>query len=134
MTSDYRRELTEIRQKQARESLNDARLLFEQGGSERSVINRLYYSLFYSAVALLQSKDLSSAKHSGVISLFDVHFTKSEQLPKWMSKFFHEIFDLRTETDYEVTQTPTRETVAELFSKPEKFIREIEGFLSNSER
>lgn len=39
-----------------------------------SAINRAYYAVFYSANALLATKEISQGKHSGVISAFRQHF------------------------------------------------------------
>lgn len=49
----------------ARESLEEASLLLKNGHSN-TFVNRLYYACFYAVSSLLLTKDLSSAKHSGV--------------------------------------------------------------------
>lgn len=51
--NEEKKELAHYRLQQASEALAHARLLFEQGGSIRSVINRAYYGMFYSILALL---------------------------------------------------------------------------------
>ena len=70
-----RKELIQYRLQKARETLEDAELLISNNRLT-SAINRLYYSLFYAVLALLQTKDLASSKHSGVHSLFNQHFVK----------------------------------------------------------
>ncbi len=45
--------------------------------SNRSVMNRLYYVMFYAALAMLQDKEIGSSKHSGVIAVFDREFVKT---------------------------------------------------------
>ncbi len=40
-------------------------------GFYNGAINRFYYAAFHAARALLATKNLDSAKHSGVISLFN---------------------------------------------------------------
>jgi len=62
---------------QARESLTEADVLLREGMSKRSVMNRLYYAMFYALLALLQDRQLGSSKHSGAISLFDREFIKN---------------------------------------------------------
>jgi uncharacterized protein (UPF0332 family) len=89
-----KQQLISYRLEQARETLNDAHLLLEQGGSTGSIINRSYYAMFYAVLALLTTLGKGPSKHSGAISLFDQYFVKSGEFPKVMSKTIHKAFDL----------------------------------------
>ncbi len=62
------------RLERARESIDEASILLERG-HVNTFVNRLYYACFYAVSALLLTSGLSSAKHSGVRSLF--HLKKS---------------------------------------------------------
>ena len=90
-----KQQLVAYRLVRARETLKDAHLLAEQGGTPGSVINRAYYAMFYAVLALLTSLGLGASKHSGAIALFDLHFVKTGEIPKEMSKAIHKAFDLR---------------------------------------
>jgi uncharacterized protein (UPF0332 family) len=70
------RDLALYRIQQAEESLDEAVLLFESNKSARSVINRAYYAMFYSILALLIFEPYSSSKHSGVLSYFNRRYVK----------------------------------------------------------
>ncbi len=83
----------------ARETLEDAQLIFGRGHLH-SVVNRLYYACFYVAEAMLGTESMYSTKHRGVLSLFDMHWTKTGRMPAEMSAFYHEIFRQRQEGDY----------------------------------
>lgn len=48
--------IVKYRIEQAEEALKDAEILFESGGSLRSVINRSYYAMFYAILALIAAK------------------------------------------------------------------------------
>ena len=50
--------LIDYRIKQARESIQEAKVLWGQGMSNRSVMNRLYYAV----LALLQERQLGTSK------------------------------------------------------------------------
>jgi uncharacterized protein (UPF0332 family) len=80
--------LIAYRFERAKETLQDAHLLFDQEGSPGSIINRYrsYYAMFYGVLALLTTIGKGSSKHSGVISLFDQYFVKGGKFPKSMSK------------------------------------------------
>lgn len=58
-------------------------------------MNRLYYSMFYAVLALLQEKQLGTSKHIGAISMFDKEFIKTGIFDKEMSKTLHRAFELR---------------------------------------
>ena len=57
--------IVKYRFEEAEEALGDANLLFDSGGSLRSVINRSYYAMFYATLALIAAKGAGSSKHSG---------------------------------------------------------------------
>ncbi len=50
---DKKRDLALYRLQEAEESLDEAQFLFDGHKSPRSVINRAYYAMFYSVLALL---------------------------------------------------------------------------------
>lgn len=65
----------------------DAEYLFQGKRSPQSVINRSYYAMFYSVLALLQKIGKVSPKHTGVISLFDTEFVLNNIIKERMSTF-----------------------------------------------
>lgn len=71
MKEDPQLALIQYRLALAREVLADAQKLVQAQGSARSIANRSYYAMFYSVLAILATIGQGSAKHSGVISLFD---------------------------------------------------------------
>ena len=76
--------LIQYRLERARESLNDARLMLAQNGSPASVINRAYYAMFYTTLALLITIDKGSSKHQGVLLfLTKISSNKISCLKNW---------------------------------------------------
>ena len=75
--SEKKKQLAGYRLSQAVESLDEAVFLLQGGKSLRSVMNRIYYSMFYSVLALLIFEPYSFSKHSGVISYFNKRFIKT---------------------------------------------------------
>ena len=80
-------DLIRYRREKSRETLEDAHLLF-QAGRLFSTLNRIYYALFYEVMALLLTKDLSSAKHTGIRALFNEHFIRTGKVSVELGKFF----------------------------------------------
>jgi uncharacterized protein (UPF0332 family) len=57
--SEDKQALIQYRLSQAKDSIREAEVLLGGGMSFRSVMNRLYYALFYAVLALLQEKRLA---------------------------------------------------------------------------
>lgn len=92
--------LVAYRLRRSHEAFEEARLLADHGHSNAAV-NRLYYACFYAVSALLSSRGLSSAKHSGVRSLFGHHFVKTRLVSRERAAFYNDLFEYRQESDYE---------------------------------
>jgi uncharacterized protein (UPF0332 family) len=124
--------LIQLRLENARKTLKDAHTLFEQGGTPASIVNRGYYAMFYATLAMLVTVDRHSAKHSGVIALFDKEFVKENIIPKELSRMLHQAFESRIEGDYQDNTTVDRHLAAEILESADKFVRAIEDQLSKS--
>ena len=81
------------------EVFKDAVLLAENGRWNSSV-NRLYYSAYYLASALLYRNDIKADTHNGVKTQLFLNFVKTDKLSKRFGKLYSHLFDWRQETDY----------------------------------
>jgi len=91
--------LARHRMAQAHETLAEAdQLLASQ--AFRGAVNRLYYAAFYAARALLATRDIDAARHSGLITLFQQHFVKTGLVPAETGKVFARAFEKRQNSDY----------------------------------
>jgi len=122
--------LSKYRIERAKESLEEARLLYEKG-SFKGTVNRAYYTMFYAASSLLALRGLGSSKHSGVISLFNKEFVKTGIVSKESSKKYHEAFDTRLEGDYEDFASVDEKEAAKILKDAEDFLNEIEKVVEN---
>ena len=127
--TENRKALIEYRLTQARDSIREADVLNQSGMSRRSVMNRLYYAMFYAVLALLQEKEMGTSKHSGAIALFDREYVKTGQFPKEISKTLHRAFELRQKGDYMEETEVTVNDVAEIRPVAEQFVECAERFL-----
>lgn len=114
---------------QAEASMKEAQVLLEKGMSLRSVMNRLYYAMFYAVLALLQEKQLGTAKHTGAISLFDREFIKTNIFDKELSKTLHRAFELRQKGDYMEQVEVTQSDIDEMLLKATDFVNKVKGYL-----
>jgi uncharacterized protein (UPF0332 family) len=130
--SEYRKgfdlfmnDLIRYRLDRAHESLAEAEIMAEQKHFN-TCINRLYYACFYSVIALLETKGLSSAKHSGVRSLFNKNFVMTEIIGKDLAAVFNDLFEYRQESDYEDFFVMDEETARSLIEPAKRLIAIIE--------
>jgi len=121
--------IVKYRIEQAKESITDTNILLHSGGSLRSVINRSYYAMFYAALALIAAKGTGSSKHSGVISIFDREYVKTNVFPKELSKLFHKAFLLRQESDYKEFFLLTKEEAIKIKEGAENFLEKIIDYI-----
>jgi len=123
--------ILKYRLQQAEESLKEAKILYDSKSSFRSVINRSYYGMFYSVLALVACIGMGTSKHTGVISIFDREYVKTKIFPKEMSKLFHEAFSLRQECDYSEFNLITREETLEILNGANDFIGKVSEYINS---
>ncbi|MEW6202070.1 MAG: HEPN domain-containing protein [bacterium] len=116
--------------KKAKESLEAAKALFEDGFYGFSA-SRAYYSMFYTAEAVLLTKKLSYSKHSAIIAAFGKEFIKTEILPQKLRDYLVSAFDLRQLGDYGSSGAVDKEKPQILIEQAKEFINTIEEFLRN---
>ena len=122
------RRLAARRTEKASTALRAARKLFEDGLYEDST-SRSYYAMFHGVSALLLAKGLSTSKHQGVISLFDLHFIKPRILPPEMSTWIHDAFKARQEADYSDEALNPRAAAETTAAHAENFLGQLRPVL-----
>ncbi len=90
-----------------------------------SSVSRTYYAMFYSAQAMLLTKNLSFSSHKGVISAFGEQFVKTSIFPKEMGRELNKAFEKRQLGDYEYTFVIAKREAEEILENGEKFIEKI---------
>jgi len=98
---------------------------FRRGNFSQRLI-RIYYALFYEVMALLLTKDLSSAKHTGIRALFNEHFIKTGKVSVELGRFFSRMYDFRQKGDYADFVQFEKERMKEWLVTAEHFINELD--------
>lgn len=128
-TKEKQIQLAKYRLKQAEECIDEANCLFSSKKSSRSIINRLYYAMFYAVLALIIFEPFSSSKHSGVLAYFNKRFIKEEILPKELGRSINQAFDLRQEVDYREYAELSYEQVEPFIEKAKTFVQKVKTYL-----
>lgn len=125
MTEEERREYVRYRLGSAHTTYLAAKVLAENG-FWNSVVNRLYYALFYSVNALLVLNKIQTKSHSGTKRQFSLLFVKTGKFDKKYGQLYSEIFDWRQKGDYQNIFTYEAEIVEPLFEPVAEMINLIE--------
>jgi uncharacterized protein (UPF0332 family) len=115
----------------AREAVDEAELM-ANAGHWNAAVNRLYYACFYAVTALLLRHGLSSAKHTGVRSLFNRHFGRSGLIPRDLTTLFNDLFDSRREGDYIEFVHFAEPQVRPWLADTRRFVDAVAGLLASS--
>jgi uncharacterized protein (UPF0332 family) len=119
------------RLKQAEETLEDAQKMLAAFVSPRSIINRAYYAVFYSVLALFLQYDINpkTSKHSGVIAILDKDLVHAGKLETRFSKMAHKLFEARQVYDYKELVDVSFEDAKKCVAMATEFITEIKAVI-----
>lgn len=118
-------EIARHRLRLAHDTLQEADVLLTES-HWRGALNRLYYAAFYAARALLATRDLDSARHSGVIALFQQHFVKTDLVPSTIGRTLPRSFETRRTSDYADVADLDEEEVRQLRTDVVAFVAACE--------
>lgn len=107
-------------------------LLAEQH-SYGGAANRYYYAAFHAARALLATRNVDSARHAGVIALFQQHFVKSGDFPADIARALPRSFEKRLSSDYSDFVEISAEEVERVRTEVHAFVDACRQLLHASE-
>jgi uncharacterized protein (UPF0332 family) len=107
-------------------------LLAEQR-SYGGAANRYSYAAFHAARALLATRNVDSARHAGVIALFQQHFVKSGDFPADIARALPRSFEKRLSSDYSDFVDISAEEVERVRAEVHAFVDACRQLLRASE-
>lgn len=110
------------------EIFEDAELLAK---NERwnSCVNRIYYSSYYLASALLYKNNIKVKTHNGIKTQLFLNYVKTGKMNKEMGKLYSHLFDWRQETDYADFVEFDRETIEPLLHEVKELNITLTGLI-----
>lgn len=100
LTPEERDSIISYRTERALSTLQESKIVME-AGLWNLAVNRFYYSIFYAALALLQSEGISTTTHKGVWSMIHLHYVKTGKLSKEDGSLMGKLFTMRHTGDYD---------------------------------
>ena len=125
LNSEERNAIVAYRIEKAKSTLLEAEGIVNQG-YWNAAANRLYYAAYYMVSALLIKNGFSAQSHSGVISLFSLHFVKTQKISKELGKIYSQLFELRLTGDYDDLYNLDEERVKPFVELTKKLLDELE--------
>jgi len=128
LEDDDKNNLIQYRIEEAEETIEDVRLLIENGRL-RAAVNRIYYGMFYSLLALGLSRGFETSKHPQLIGWFNKNFIHGKEIEPEYGKMINKAYNRRTKGDYDVYVDFDKDTVIEMFDEMKDFISRIKKYL-----
>lgn len=130
LDANERTELIRYRLEEAKETIADVQLLIDNDRL-RAAINRIYYGMFYSLLALGLAYQFETSKHQQLLGWFNKNFIHEGLIDTKFGKIINKASNRRTQGDYESYVEFDKEVILEMFGEMKEFIIEIERFLSH---
>lgn len=129
--SGSKKDYIKYRISKSKEIFSDAELL-AMNQRWNSCVNRLYYSAYYLASALLYENNIKAETHNGVKTQLFFNFVKTGHLNKELAKLYSHLFDWRQETDYADFIEFDAETVEPLVAEVRALNTRIEELINDT--
>lgn len=126
-----RYDLIQYRLSEAKDTQSDVELLISHD-RYRAAVNRIYYSMFYSLLALGLKYEYESSKHAQLIGWFNKSFVHEGLIDSKYGKIITKAFNRRTKGDYDSYFKFDKDIVLEMFEEMKDFNIEIEHFINQN--
>lgn len=130
MQDETKNTLSMIRLDHAKDCLKSSVELIKSGDYKSSA-NRSYYAVFHAMRAVLALDGIDSKKHSGIISEFRKLYIKTGIFDSTLSVIISELFDVRTNCDYDDFYLISKEETIAQSENANVFLEAIEAYLNN---
>jgi uncharacterized protein (UPF0332 family) len=121
-------DLINLRLAQAHESLGEARVLIGQTMC-RGAMDRVYFTMFYCACALLATKEFGPSRDGNVAAKFQREFVKTGLIPQEFGERFRRATQLHQDADLGSQAPPDCNRMKELLADAESFLTTTKLFL-----
>ena len=130
LSDEERGSIVAYRLQKAKETFAEIPVLIENK-LWRNAANRLYYTCFYAASALLTKDGNQAHTHQGVKNVLSLKYIKEGKLDKSLIKTYGTLFNMRQRGDYEDWAIIEEEDIKPLIEPAGEFIVTIETLISN---
>ena len=121
-------DLIKYRLEQARETIEVVDLLLKNDKFSTAV-NRIYYGMFCSILALAFQNNYETSKHQQLIGWFNKEFIRTGLIEKDYGRMLRDAYENRTYGDYDTFVVFDKDSVLIFYSEMKDFIEKIEAYI-----
>ena len=121
--------MTTKRIMQARESMEDARILLNERMGNKAVLTKLYHAMMNCLFALFDIRDIGTLTHADIIERFEREYVRTGKVAATVLDFIHRAYDLTHECECDNMPVPTDEETASVMRAAGELVNSTEGLL-----
>lgn len=129
---DKRQDLCNYRIGQAKETINVAKLCFENG-HYKDAINRAYYAAFYAVKAVLALDNIDFKRHKDVVATFNRDYVASDVYEKEIGRLLSRLQKKRENSDYDDFYIASKEEAEDQIKFAEQIVMSITNKIGKQE-
>ena len=115
----------------AKETLETARMIFNEGKDFTSANNRAYYVIFYAIRAVLVIEEVDFKRHKDVLAYFNKEYVNKEKFPKKIGRKISQAQRIREDSDYDDDYEPSFEKTEQQINTAQELIDLVEEYINN---
>ena len=113
---------------QARESIEEAELLYRERVGNKLVIAKLYHAMIYCLFALFKIKDIGHLTHAEIIERFEKEYAQRGIFNAGLLNIIRHVYELTHECDCEHMPVPTDEDIELTVHTAKEFMAQVENY------
>jgi hypothetical protein len=115
----------------AKETLETARMIFNEGKDFTSANNRAYYAIFYAIRAVLAMEEVDFKRHKDVLAYFNKEYVNKGIFPKMIGRKISQAQRIREDSDYDDDYEPSLEKTEQQINTAQELIDLVENYVNN---
>ena len=115
----------------AKETLETARMIFNEGKDFTSANNRAYYAIFHAINAVHAVNGDAFKRHKDAIANFNKSYVKTEIFPREIGRKISEAEEIRHASDYDDFYIASREETERQIDVADEFLQLVEEYCNN---
>lgn len=114
---------------QAKESIEEAELLYKERVGNKLVIAKLYHAIIYCLFALFNIKEIGDLTHADIIDRFEKDYIKMGIFDASILKVLRHVYELTHECDCEHMPVPTDAEIRLSMQAAKDLMTQVEAYL-----
>ena len=115
----------------AKETLETAKMIFNEGKDFTSANNRAYYAIFYAIRAVLAIEETDFKRHKDVLAYFNKECVNKEIFPKMIGRKISQAQRIREDSDYDDDYEPSLEKTEQQINTAGELVDLVEKYIDN---